>query len=112
MKRSIQILVLALFMLPLLVQAQTINRNWKCTAPVVGSAPVRYHWEVSADDPITWTAYSVTEDTLTTVNVPYDWSYIVRVRAEDAQGEYGIWSPVSDVDVVRRPGVCGKPENY
>ena len=112
MKRTIQIIIVAALLLPLLTQAQDISRNWRTTPPIAGTTPVLYHWEVSAASPILWTAYATTEDTTVSINVPYNWEYIVRVRAADIEGILGDWSPISDPDIAGKPGTCGTPFRF
>ena len=111
-----RIFLMVLLILPLLVQAQTsVDRDWKTSRPTTGTVATAFHWQISpVSTPFNWTAYATTDDTTVTINVPYDWEYVVRVQAGDAMGRLGPQSEVSDPDVAvgPGPGACAKPERW
>lgn len=107
LKAVMAVLVLGAFALAW-GQTSTRTTPYATTAPTTGSPVKVYHWELSVDDgPFIEVAQTAT---LTCpIELPWNATARVRVRGEDADGDLGPYSPVSDPFTPDRPGACGKP---
>jgi len=107
MKTKLLVMLLALSPLLVVGQTSTISRYWHCPPPTTGSQVTDYHWELNTGS--VWTPYATTAVESVTINISPNVVYTVRVRAGDAQGHLGPWSPVSLPDQYTSPGGCGLP---
>ncbi len=106
MKRLITI---ALLVMMTCGPAQASLQTWRATAPTEGSAAVLYQWEVQLDG-ASWVRLSQeTVEPVISFDQVSNITYLVRIRAVDANGNVGDWA-VSLPDVVSKPGACGVPE--
>ena len=89
--------------------AQASLQTWRATAPTEGSAAVLYQWEVQLDGASWVRLNQETEVPVISFDQQSNVTYLVRIRAVDANGNHGDWA-VSLPDVVSKPGACGVPE--
>ena len=112
-KQCIMLLVSLAMLAPMCVNAgTTMPFTYTWTAPTSGNPAVLYELQVSSDNGTTWTMKAgniATNSYALLLDVGKTW--LVRVRAFDAIGQVGAWSPVSDPNTPNAgpPGACGKP---
>jgi predicted phage tail protein len=113
MKRLTQLIIIAAVLLPMVVGAQTgtITVTYTTTAPTTGNPFVSLEWQVSANNGSTWSPAGTSTTLSKAIPLAVGGTYIVRVRAIDALGQAGIWSPAADPNTPNggAPGACGKP---
>ncbi len=99
--------------MPLLVSGQTTTMNftYSWTAPTTGSPVHHYEVQRSSDNGTSWTSVTTTTTASVVLALNVGTTYLVRVRALDAQGRAGPWSASSDPNTpdAGPPGACGKP---
>lgn len=104
MKKALIILML----LEGTAQAADIERDYGWDAPTDGSPAVRY--EVQVDTGGGWVDVGTTATTQTTITIPEGSTSMVRVRAEDQDGRFGLWSVASEPYTdLGAPGQAGQP---
>ena len=106
-KLIVAVAVLSMFALAI-AQGDTRPTTYTTTAPTTGSAVVLYHWELKAGSADYVSAGTSTGATMT-ISLPWNQTCVVRVRGQDADGDFGPYSVPSDNFTPDRPGACGKP---
>lgn len=103
----------ALLLAPLLVSGQTttITFTYSWTPPTTGSPVHHYEVQTSTDAGVTWSTRGAPTTASMALTLNVGSTYLVRVRAVDAQNRPGPWSASSDPNSpdAGPPGACGKP---
>lgn len=112
MKRLIQLVLVALLLVPLMVGAQTTHIDYllRWAAPTTGNPVAQYVVLVSVDHG-TFETYGLSDTNQLPVSLPVGYTYIFAVFGVDSTGRNGLTSDHSEEYFIDAgaPGACGIP---